>query len=110
MHHNKMFKQKMDFGIALAYGPIIERYENRAFQFSSIDSTISSAKKISSLAEREILLSEKINDRLRANIKSVKENRSGTNIYSIKEIKNAEQNASFVKSFSEKFRKEHGEN
>ena len=109
VHHNKMFRQRMDFGISLGYGPIIEKYENRVFQFSSIDSTISSTKKISSLAEGEILLSEKMNDKLKANVKAVKQNKSGTNVYSIKEIKNAEQNASFVKSFSEKFKKEHKE-
>ena len=106
VHHNKMFKQKMDFGISLGYGPIIEKYENRSFQFSSIDSTISSTKKVSSLAEREILLGEKMNDRLRANIKAVRQNKSGLNVYSIKEMKNVEENAKFVKSFSEKFKKE----
>jgi hypothetical protein len=105
-HHNKMFKQKMDFGISLGYGSILGKYENHSFQFSSIDSTLSSAKKISSLAEGEVLLSEKMNDRLRASVKATKHSKSGMNVYSIKEMKNVEENAKFVKSFSEKFKKE----
>ena len=47
-----------------------------------------------------------MNDRLRANIKAVRQNKSGLNVYSIKEMKNVEENAKFVKSFSEKFKKE----
>ena len=49
---------------------------------------------------------KKMNDKLRLNIKAAKHNKSGMNVYSIKEIKNVEENAKFVKSFSEKFNKE----
>lgn len=107
LHHNKMFKQKLDFGISLNYGPIIGKYENHSFKFSSIDTTISAAKKISSLAKEEILLGEKINEKLRSEVKAVKHNMSGIDVYSIKEIKNSEENTKFIKSFSEKFAKEH---
>lgn len=106
-HHNKMFKQKMDFGISLNYGSIIGKYENHVLKFSSIDTTLSAAKKIASLASEEVLLAEKINDRLRSEVKSVKHNKSGVEVYSIKEIKNSEENLKFIKRFSENFAREH---
>ncbi len=105
-HHNKMFKQKMNFGISIGSGSIVAKYENHLLKFSSIDSTISSTKKVASLAEEEVLLGEKMNDKLRFIVKSAKHNKSGTNVYSVKEVKNVEEHAKFLKSFSEKFKKE----
>jgi len=109
-HHNKMFKQRIEFGISLNYGSIIGKHEHHSFKFSSIDTTISTAKKISSLANEEILLGEKINDRLRSEVKSVKHHKSGINVYAIKEIKNSEENSKFIKSFTERFAREHKKN
>lgn len=105
-YHNKMFKQKIEFGISLNHGPVIGKYENQTFKFSSIDTTMSSAKKISSLANEEILLGEKINDRLRSEVKVIKHHKQGIDVYSIKEIKNVEQYEKFLKSFTEKLAKE----
>ena len=108
LHHNKMFKQKIEFGISLNHGPVIGKYEPQShiFKFSSIDTTVSAAKKISSLSNEEILLGEKMNDRLRSEVKSVKQNKSGMDVYAIKEIKNSEENSKFIKSFSERFARE----
>ncbi|MBS3086777.1 hypothetical protein J4422_03690 [Candidatus Pacearchaeota archaeon] len=108
LHHNKMFKQRIEFGISLNHGPVIGSYENHVFKFSSIDTTLSAAKKISSLANEEILLGEKINDKLRSEVKTIKQNKSGIDVYAIKEIKNPEQHAKFIKNFTERYEREHG--
>ena len=105
-HHNKIFKQRLDFGISVNYGPIIAKYENHVFKFSSIDSTISAAKKIASIANEEVLLSGKINERLRTDAKTIKHQKSGIDVYSVKEIKNAAQHEKFLKNFTERFEKE----
>jgi len=107
LHHNKMFKQRIEFGISLNHGPVIGSYENHVFKFSSIDTTLSAAKKISSIAKEDVLLSDKINERLRTDAKTIKQNISGMDVYSIKEIKNPEQHAKFIKTFTEKYEKEH---
>ena len=103
-----MFKQRIEFGISLNHGPVIGSYENHVFKFSSIDTTLSAAKKISSLANEEILLGEKINDKLRSEVKTIKQNKSGIDVYAIKEIKNPEQHAKFIKNFTERYEREHG--
>ena len=109
LNHNKLFKQKISFGISLDKGRIVGKKDGTSFKFTGMNSFMPTIKKISSLADNEILLGERINDRLRTHIKSTKETKSGVNVYSIKEIKNVEQNSKFIKSFTERFSKEQKE-
>jgi hypothetical protein len=70
----------------------------------SMGSLITSSKKIASLSEGEILLSEKINDLLRLHVKTEKKTKSGVSVYSIKEIKREVDEATkkFIKKFMER--------
>jgi hypothetical protein len=105
--HNRMFHQKIDFGISLNYGTIIGRQEDDVFKFMSMGSLITISKKIASLSEGEILLSEKINDLLRLDVKTEKKTKSGVSVYSIKEIKREVDEATkrFIKKFMERQKK-----
>ena len=98
-HHNKMFKQKINFGISLNYGTIVAKQDRDSLKFMSLGTLISVAKKISSLAKEDILLSEKINDILKSHIKTTKQEKSGIDVYSIKEIKNVEEHKKFIRNF-----------
>ncbi|MBA7670105.1 hypothetical protein ES703_78248 [subsurface metagenome] len=99
MHHNKMFKQKINFGISLNYGTIVGKQDKDSFKFMSLGTLISVAKKISSLANEEILLSEKMNDELGSHVKTTKQEKSGTEVYSIKEVRNVEEHKKFIRNF-----------
>ncbi|MCK5043967.1 hypothetical protein KAR52_03140 [Candidatus Pacearchaeota archaeon] len=98
-NHNKLFKQRMDFGISLNYGAIIAKQEKDSLKFMSMGTLITLAKKISSLSNGEILLSEKIKERLMSDIKTEKVEKDGVEIYKIKEIKNKKANKKFINSF-----------
>lgn len=100
MKHNKSFKQKIEFGISLNYGTIIAKIENGTFKFMSMGSLITTTKKIASLSNGEILLSDRINDLLRLRIKTERTEREGMNVYKIKEIKKENEEA---KKFIERF-------
>ncbi len=102
IHHNKMFKQKINFGISLNYGTIIAKQDQDSFKFMSLGTLINVAKKISSLANEDILLSEKINDLLGSQVKTTKQEKSGINVYSIKEIRNVEEHKKFIRNFLDK--------
>ncbi len=104
--HNKSFKQKINFGISLNYGTIVAKQDQESFKFMSMGTLMNVAKKISSLSHGEILLGEKINERLRAEIKTTKHERGNSTVYSIKEIKNVEDNERFVRSFLERIGKD----
>ena len=98
-HHNKMSKQKINFGISLNYGTIVAKQEQKSLKFMSLGTLISVAKKISSLANEDILLSEKMNDMLGSHVKTTKQEKSGTDVYSIKEIRNVEEHKKFIRNF-----------
>ncbi len=104
--HNRMFRQKIDFGISLNYGTIVGKQEGNIFKFMSMGSLITNSKKISSLSKGEILLSDKINDMLRVNVKTEKEIRDGTSVFIIKSIKRENEEArKFINKFMERQRK-----
>ncbi len=98
-NHNKVFKQKIEFGISLNYGTIIAKQEKDVLKFMSLGTLMTTAKKISSLSKNNVLLSEKMNDRLRSEVKTTKHKEGKIPVYSIKEIKNTEENKKFVRSF-----------
>lgn len=104
--HNKIFKQPIEFGISLNYGTIIAKKEKDVLKFMSMGTLITSAKKIASTAKEDILLSEKINSKLGANIKTTKEQKDKTTIYKIKEIKNREGNKKFIQNFIRRIEKD----
>lgn len=97
--HNKLSKQKIEFGISLNYGTIIAKQEKDILKFMSLGTLVTLAKKIASISMKEILLSEKINDKLKSSVKSEKQNKQGTIFYRIKEIKDTEGNKKFIRNF-----------
>ena len=97
LHHNKMFKQKINFGISLNYGTIIAKQEAGILKFMSMGTLMTAAKRISSLADDDILLGEKINDRLRSDVKTTRHEKNNVLVYSIKEIKKTEDHKKFVR-------------
>ncbi len=98
-HHNKMFKEKINFGISLNYGTIVAKQDQDSLKFMSLGTLITVAKKISSLANEDILLSDKMNDILRSHVKTTKQEKSGMDVYSIKGIKNVEEHKKFIRTF-----------
>lgn len=107
-HHNKMFKQKIDFGISINHGEMIAKVDQKEsmLKFMAMGTLISASKKISSLAHHEILLSDKMNDRLRNDVKTEKHHKSGTNVFSIKEIKRKEDHSKFLSNFLHKLERD----
>ncbi len=99
IEHNKLSKQKINFGISLNYGTIIAKQEKDSLKFMSMGTLITTAKKISSFSNEEILLSEKIKERLMSDIKTEKHEKGKISVYTIKEIKNKEEHKKFIRSF-----------
>ncbi|MDD5012366.1 MAG: hypothetical protein PHQ66_01830 [Candidatus Nanoarchaeia archaeon] len=102
--HNRMFNQKIDFGISLNYGAIIGKQEGDMFKFMSVGSLVTASKKIAHISEGEILLSDKINDLLRLYTRTEKKIRDGIPVFSIKEIKKETDDATkkFISKFMER--------
>ena len=106
--YNQTASQKVSFGISLNYGTIIAKQED-TFKFMSMGTLMATSKKLANLAHNEILLSEKINDKLKENVKTTRHEKGNMHVYSIKEVKDAEGNKKFVKSFLERIEGHHKE-
>jgi hypothetical protein len=97
--HNKLFKQKVDFGISLNHGEIIAKQEPDSFKFMGMGNFMTHSKKIASLAENDVIMGEKMKDKLAAIVKTEKHKRDGIDVYFIKEIKDHEKHEKFLKGF-----------
>ena len=105
IHHNKMFKQKIDYGIALNYGTIVGKQELQSFNFMSMGTLITTAKKLSTISKGEILLAEKIKERVDASVKTERKISGTTKYFTIKSIQDTDQHKQFIKSFLERIEK-----
>jgi hypothetical protein len=101
--HNKKFKDKIDFGIGINSGEIINRIDNQVLKFTSVGRTIQLAKKVAEVADTEVLVSQDAHDRTRSNVKverdTQKSQKSGVNVYRIKKILDSERKTEFVQGF-----------
>ncbi|MAG10891.1 hypothetical protein CMI44_01095 [Candidatus Pacearchaeota archaeon] len=97
--HNQKFQEKIEAGISVNLGTIVAKQEGEILKFMSMGTLITTAKKIAAISEGEILLGAKMKDKLASNTKTQKEEKDGTEYYSIKEIKNPDKHKKFISNF-----------
>ncbi len=101
--HNQSSSQKIDFGISLNRGSLIAKKEGTGIKFMSMGTLITRAKKIASLAKREVLLSETMNEKLRTYLKTEKYTRDKIPVFTIKQVKKeSAENKKFIRNFLDK--------
>ena len=103
---NRLYKNKIDFGIGLNYGTIVAKKEKGVLQFMSMGTLITTAKKTANASKGTIFLGEKINDKLRTQVKTEKEMHGNTELYKIKEIKTKADHKNFLANFVKRLEKE----
>ncbi|MFH1325525.1 MAG: hypothetical protein ABIH49_02015 [archaeon] len=103
--HNKMFKQKIEFGISVDYGSVIAKKEGDEMRFLSFGDLIQRMKKIASVAENEVLLSEKMKEKLATEIKTERHVKSGMNVYSVKEVRDREKHKKLAEDVMKRINK-----
>ena len=103
--HNKLSKQKINFGISLNNGTIVAKQEPTCFKFMAMGNVMTQIKKIASAANNEILMGSEITDKLRTSIKAEKRRKDDMDVYSPKEIKNSEEREKFLKGFMKRMEK-----
>ena len=105
-NHNKLYKHKLEFGISLNYGAIIAKQED-TLKIMSLGTIMTSAKKIASLANNEILISENINGKIMRIARTQMETRNDTKVYVLKGLKAGnEEHKKFIENFSKKYEAE----
>ena len=103
--HNKLFRQRIKFGISLNSGEIISKKEDNVLKFMSFGNLMINAKKIASVSESEIYLTEKIKDKIMSYAKVEKHKKQGVDFYTFKEIKGQEEHKKFITEFLKRLEK-----
>lgn len=102
--HNKLAREKIDFGISLNHGTIVGKQEE-TFKFMSMGTLITSSKKLANHAHEEILIGEKFKDKLPANVRTEKHTADNMNYYKITEIRGGNaDHEKFIKKFVQRNR------
>jgi class 3 adenylate cyclase len=101
--HNKLFKQKLDFGISVNYGDIITKKEAQSLKFMGFGNFLNISKKIASLANNEVYLSDAMGKKLMPEIKAERLTIQGIDVYKIRELKEKkEEHQRFLRQFVKK--------
>ncbi len=104
MEQNRLFKQKINFGISINNGQAIMKKEGDSTKFASLGTFIGNCKRLASFGE-EITFSKEVAEALKTEIKA---EQSGADAYKIKEIKkySTSENKKFVDELVRKWDKE----
>ncbi len=108
--HNKLFKQKINFGISLNQGYMIVRQEGKnLLRFMVLGTLITLAKKLATLSDGEPLLSEDIRKNIMSDIKTEKRSEGDLDFHVVKEIRDQEERRKFVNDFVRKMKQQEQE-
>ncbi len=102
-YNNKLFKQKISYGISIGKGQIVAKAV--PFQFTPFSDLMTRIKKIASMSEKEILLSEEIRTTLSSDVKAEKITKDKTSAFKITEYKKKNEHEKFIKKFMERLGK-----
>ena len=102
VHHNKTFRQKIEFGISLNYGTIVGKQEE-TFKFMSMGTLIMSSKKLASHSQGEIFIGEKFKEKLPANVRTERLTIDNIHYYRITEVRGvSDEHQKFIRNFMQR--------
>lgn len=85
--HNKLFKQKIEFGLGIETGEVLAKIQNNEMQFLAFGNIMNSVKKLASLSTGEPFVGEKAKTSSEENVKFEKKRVDNTDIYTVKDVR-----------------------
>ncbi len=101
-YYNKILKQKIEYGISINYGVIVANQTPKGLEFVSYGDLMTKSKKIASISNELILLSEDIKNKIGPLVKTEKLSSENVNAFMITEIRNKDVNEKFISRFLER--------
>jgi hypothetical protein len=95
--NNKKFNEKIDFGIGINSGDLISTIEKEKFKYTSVENTIITSKKISEISDQEVIISEKVKNKLLREVRTEKIEKSGNTYYKVLKISERQDNQAKLK-------------
>jgi len=104
--HNRLFKQKIHYGISAEHGEIIAKKVGDSISFTGMGQLMITTKKLASLSQGEVFVGEKLKEKIQSDAKLEKHNSEKGAYYIIKELKDKEKHQKFLSSFVKRQEKE----
>ncbi len=94
---NRKFNDRIEFGIGINSGDLISAIEKEKLKYTGIDGTISYSKKIADISNQEVIISEKVKNKLLRELRTEKIEQSGNTYYKVLRISEREENQEKLK-------------
>ena len=104
--HNKKFKDKIEFGVGINSGEIINKVENKKLKFTALGNFIVVAKRLAENSNKQILVTKNSYEKGISEIKAEKKKLKEGEVYEIRSVIDNEKNKKFIKGFLERQKKE----
>ena len=97
--HNKRFKDKIDFGIGINSGQMINKVEDKKLKFTALGNFIVVVKRLAESSDRQVLVTKDSYERGISEIKVEKKAVAGGDIYELRRVVDKEKNQKFIGEF-----------
>lgn len=106
--HNKKFRDKIDFGIGINSGEIINKIDEGKLKFTALGNFIVAAKRLADASDKNIFVTNEFYQRGGSEIKAEKKKIASGEVYEIRRVIDQEKNQEFIKGFVNRMRKDEG--
>ena len=100
LEHNKLYQEKVMFGLAITDGDIISEFEKGKFHFTSVGNIISSAKRAAQSATMKLIISDSVKKKVTNVVKTSQSNVK--DFWEISRVIDRGNNDDFIRRFRER--------
>jgi len=104
--HNKKFKDKIEFGIGISSGEIINKIENKKLKFTALGNLISIGKRLAEASDEQILVTKTAYERGISEMKAEKKEVAGGEVYELRNVVDNKENQKFIRGFLDRQKNE----
>ena len=97
--HNKKFKEKIEFGIGIHSGDVINKVVDKKLKFTALGNLLPGAKRLAEASDGNILMTKETYESAINDIKAVKKKTKDGEVYEIQGVVDREQNKAFIDGF-----------
>jgi len=103
--HNKKFKDKIDFGIGINSGEIINKMDNKKLKFTALGNLVVGAKRLAESSDEQILVTKEAYEHGINEIKAQKKKIAHGEVYEVRRVIYQDKNKAFIKGFLDRMDK-----
>ncbi|MDD5193624.1 MAG: hypothetical protein PHF67_03490 [Candidatus Nanoarchaeia archaeon] len=97
--YNQKFNEKIEFGIAVNSGEMINRVEDRKLKFTGLGGVLPTAKKAAELAKEKVLLTREVYEKFGSEVKADRKKTELGDFFELRDVVDNTKNRKFINDF-----------